>query len=116
MKTALLIIALILVIALALFAVYWYKNHATAKQKKQINAWLLGAVAQAQHDLQDGTGPLKLSVVYGVFVKLFPKLAAKVPVAMFELMVNETLRLLDKLGNQQPKIKSYLNGEVTQNE
>ena len=116
MKEFLIIIAIVLAIAAILFCIHWYKNHATKKQKAQIKAWMLGAVAEAQHDLQDGTGPLKLSVVYGVFVGLFPWLAVKVPFPIFELMVKETLILLDKIKKEKPKIESYLNGEVISNE
>ena len=66
--------------------VYLCKN-----QKDKVIEWLKYAVAEAERLLGDGTGQLKLRLVYDWFVQKFPAVAAVVPFKVFSAWTDVAL-------------------------
>ena len=78
------------VTAALLFAVKFSKEP-TERKIQMIKEWLLFAVIQAEKELGDGTGQIKLRYVWDMFIKTFPALAPIVPFDVFSKLVDEAL-------------------------
>ena len=71
-------------------------------QRQKIIEWLKYAVVEAEKYLGDGTGQLKLRLVYDWFVQKFPAVSAVTPFKVFSSWVDvalETMRHWLKVGN-----------------
>ena len=81
-------------------AVWRFYKLPNAEQMNAIREWLLMAVTEAEKELGDGTGKLKLRYVYDLFVTRFPWAAKVIPFSTFSNLVDEALvemrELLDK--------------------
>lgn len=108
------ILCLTVVVVIAGIFTYWCLTRATVEQKKKVDKFLLWAVAKAQMELGKDTGPLKLSMVYGLFLQLFPtKITSKIPFAVFETMVIAAKAELIKLQKDNEAINILVTtGEV----
>lgn len=63
----------------------------TKAQVTKIKAWLLQAVIEAEKELGTGTGKLKLSTVYDMFVQRFPMTAKFISFETFSGYVDMAL-------------------------
>lgn len=68
-----------------------------AEQLKNLKTWLLWAVTQAEKELGDGTGKLKLAMVYDMFVAKFPEMALVLSNERFSGLVDEALEEMKKM-------------------
>ena len=92
-----LIIAFIAIISVVSINVYKWLKMPGSKQKEQVKQWLLFAVAKAEAELGSGTGQLKLSRVYDMFVAKFPAIALFMSFEDFSKMVDSALEELEEL-------------------
>ena len=79
------------------------------QQLEKVKQWLLIAVTEAEKALGSGTGRLKLSYVYDLFVTKFPWLAKIVPFETFSTLVDEVLEDMRKLIEANPNVNEYVN-------
>ncbi len=100
---SLIVSAIILVIVIAYLVI---------NQKKNILEWLLKAVVEAEKELGSGTGQLKLRTVYDWFIDAFPVVSAFVPFSVFSAWVDVALKTMEKLLNDNKRVKAYVSGEV----
>ena len=83
--------------ALAVVAVVRFFRLPREKQMENVRQWLLGAVTAAEAELGGGTGKLKLRQVYDAFLTKFPWLAQVVTFSQFSGLVDEALKEMRKL-------------------
>ena len=102
-KTMILIIVAIAIIA-ALFIVL------AIKQPKKVKEWLLYAVIEAEKELGSGTGPVKLSSVYDMFITKFPKLSVFISFNTFSEWVDVALDYMEELLTDNKDVKAILKG------
>ena len=79
------------------------------QQLEKVKQWLLIAVTEAEKALGSGTGRLKLSYVYDLFVTKFPWLAKVIPFETFSNLVDEVLEDMRKLIEANPNVNEYVN-------
>ena len=79
------------------------------QQLEKVKQWLLIAVTEAEKALGSGTGRLKLSYVYDLFVTKFPWLAKIIPFETFSTLVDEVLEDMRKLIEANPNVNEYVN-------
>jgi hypothetical protein len=108
------IIAGIIVFLLGgLTAVYRFFLLPSAEQLAKVGKWLLWAVSDAERYLGDGTGKLKLSLVYDKFLQSFPWVSRIVTVRTFERLVDAALEKMREMLEDNPKILTVVKGEQT---
>lgn len=95
-------IATVSVISIKLYK--WFKQP-SAEQMKQIQEWLLYAVAEAEKTLGSGTGELKLRYVYDKFVTKFPAIAIFINFDDFSIMVEKALQKFEELLQTNKKVE-----------
>ena len=78
-------------------------------QKNKIIEWLEYAVVEAEKYLGDGTGQLKLRLVYDWFCQQFPVAAACFPFSVFSAWVDVALDAMKRMLTN-PQIKEYVGG------
>lgn len=106
------IIALIIgAIILIVTAVYLITN-----QRTKVIEWLKGAVTQAEKQLGEKTGQLKLRTVYGWFIKQFPFIAAILPFSVFSAWVDIALKTLNEWLDKNKQVNEYVKGTEADNE
>ena len=101
----------IVVIALAIFAVYSimvFAKMPSAAQLASVKEWLLYAVAQAEKELGSGTGQLKLRYVYDMFIAKFPFLVKAISFESFDLLVDEVLETFREMLEKNEALKAYV--------
>ena len=102
------IVAFIAVIAFVAIEVYKWIQLPDSEQKAQVRQWLLFAVAKAEAELGTGTGQLKLSRVYDMFLAKFPAIALFISFEEFSAMVDSALEELEDLIDNSDNIASAI--------
>lgn len=83
----------------------------TEGQLKKVKKWLLQATAFAEREFGSGTGDLKLSHVYDMFVSKFPVVSTVITFAKFSKIVDSVLVELNALLESNDYVKNYVDGE-----
>lgn len=109
------------IIAIAIFCVVVYGIYVFVKmpkntQIKQIQEWLLYAVAQAEKELGSGTGQLKLRYVYDMFIGRFPYLVKFIGFEAFSGLVDEALDIFREMLQQNKDISNYIGNTIEKEE
>lgn len=99
----------ILSIAVLIVSVLNFMKLPKNQQLEKVKQWLLIAVTEAEKALGSGTGRLKLSYVYDLFVTKFPWLAKIIPFETFSNLVDEVLEDMRKLIEVNPNVNEYVN-------
>ena len=99
----------ILSIAVLIVSVLNFMKLPKNQQLEKVKQWLLIAVTEAEKVLGSGTGRLKLSYVYDLFVTKFPWLAKIIPFETFSNLVDEVLEDMRKLIEANPNVNEYVN-------
>lgn len=74
-----------------------------------IRVWLLQAVTLVEKEVGGGgTGAIKLSKVYDMFVKQFPFLSKVVSLDLFKTLVNDALKELEELIEKNVNVENYI--------
>lgn len=79
--------------------------------KESLKNWLLYAVSCAEAELGAGTGKLKLAQVYSAFVSEYPVFSKILPFAIFSWMVDQVLKKMREMLENNTKIKTLIQGE-----
>ena len=96
-------------VASAIILVLNFTRLSKAEQLEKVKQWLLIAVTEAEKVLGSGTGNLKLSYVYDLFVAKFPWLVKIISFETFSSLVDEVLDDMRKLIDTNPNINKYIN-------
>lgn len=80
-------------------------------KKSVVKEWLLHAVIEAEKELGDKTGQLKLRQVYDWFILQFPVLASILPFSVFSAWVDEALVAMRNLLDKNSQIRKYVMDE-----
>ena len=83
---------------------------------RQVQEWLLYAVAKAEAMLGSGTGELKLRYVYDMFLVKFPVIAIFISFDDFSIMVEKALQKFEELIQTNDKIKALYAEGSNENE
>lgn len=74
--------------------------------------WLVYAVCEAEALLGSGTGKLKLHLAYEMAVQRFPVLAKAIPFTVFSWMVDNALKVMKKMIENNATIAEAIQGVV----
>ena len=85
------------------------------EQIEQVRQWLIYAVAKAEKELGSGTGQIKLRYVYNLFVTKFPAIAFVISFETFSEMVDDALKEVEKLIENNEDIEKIIKGEDENN-
>ena len=111
-----LILAAIGIVSVVSVKIYkWFKKP-TSEQMRQVQEWLLYAVAKAEAMLGSGTGELKLRYVYDMFLVKFPVIAIFISFDDFSIMVEKALQKFEELIQTNDKIKALYAEGSNENE
>ena len=111
-----LIIAFIAIISTTSIKVYKWFKQPNKEQLRQVQEWLLYAVAKAEKNLGSGTGELKLRYVYDMFVAKFPAIAIFIDFDDFCIMVEEALNKFKDLIENNESINAIYSLEKQEEE
>lgn len=103
-----LIIAAVVVIAVGAIALYNFLKSPRGAQLEKIRQWLLYAVTEAEKELGQGTGQIKLRYVYDMFLEKFPFFAKFITFEKFSEIVDEALKDMNHLLETNNAIKTYV--------
>ena len=92
-------------------AVYKFINLGKEHQITKVKEWLLFAVVQAEKELGEGTGQIKLRYVYDMFVSKFKFVQFLVSFDEFSEMVDDSLDIMRGMLTTNNKVKEYIGGE-----
>lgn len=76
--------------------------------EKRIKKWLLQAVVQAEKELGSGTGKVKLSTVYDMFIVRFPIVSKLISFNTFSSFVDDVLDTMRELLESNKSLKEYI--------
>lgn len=102
------IIFIILIVCIAIALIVYVIELDKKKQLKQLKEWLLLAVIQAEKELGDGTGQIKLRFVYDLFLTRFKWLSKFISFEYFSILVDETLEVMRNMLENNNSIKNYV--------
>ncbi len=105
-----LVVAAVAILAVVGSFVLEFYGLPTKKQVETIKEWLLYACIEAEKELGDGTGQLKLRYVYDLFIARFPSVAKVVPFAMFSLWVDAALEEMRMMLTRNKAIREVVKG------
>lgn len=105
------IVYTILILSFGVAAIIRFKHSSDEQRIALIKNWLLSAVIEAETVYGGGTGRLKLSHVWGEFIKACPQLATWVSFEMFSQLVDEALATMKSLLSSNEKVLNYVYGQ-----
>lgn len=113
-----LIVTIVVLIAIVVFAVYYFVKMPTNKQKEKITEWLVWACIEAEKRLQSETGQLKLREVWNMFcaIPAFSWVAKIISYEVFKTWVNEALIIAKKLLTNNKALATYVYGDNAEKE
>ena len=83
-------------------------------QRSKVIEWLKGAVTEAEKELGEKTGQLKLRTVYDWFIQQFPIIASIVPFPVFSGWVDIALDTMEEWLDKNKQVESYVRGELNE--
>ncbi len=83
-------------------------------QRLKVIEWLKAAVTEAEKELGEKTGQLKLRTVYDWFIQQFPIIASIVPFPVFSGWVDIALDTMDEWLDKNKQVKAYVEGETNE--
>ncbi len=83
-------------------------------QRAKVIEWLKAAVTEAEKELGEKTGQLKLRTVYDWFIQQFPIIASVVPFPVFSGWVDIALYTMDEWLDKNKQVKAYVEGEANE--
>ena len=101
-------IGLLAVVALICYGAYKFFQLEKNRQIEIIQNWLLVAVVEAEKLLGDGTGQLKLRMVYDMFITKFKYAARFISFEQFSIMVDMALVTMREMLDKNDKINKYV--------
>ncbi len=83
-------------------------------QRSKVIEYLIAAVTEAEKELGEKTGQLKLRRVYGWFIKQFPIIASVVPFPVFSGWVDVALETMEEWLDKNKQVETYVRGELNE--
>lgn len=108
-----LLVAGLALLVLVGVVVYNFIKNPSSKQLEKVKKWMLQAVIFAEAELGTGTGKLKLSFVFDVFVQRFPWLAKVVSFELFSSLVDTTLEEMREMLKTNKNVRRIIQIEKT---
>ena len=105
------IIGIVCLIVIGIFSIYKFIQLGKEQQLDKIQEWLLFAVTQAEKELGNNTGQLKLRMVYGQFIDKFKILAMLITFEEFSDMVDNALDTMRNMLNSNNAVKQLVEGD-----
>ena len=102
------ILILLTILGVAGFA-FWFYKLGKEKQIEMLKQWLILAVVQAEKELGEKTGQIKLRYVYDMFIKRFKFLSKIITFEQFSSLVDEALEAMRHLIETNQSIAAYIN-------
>lgn len=96
-------------VAVVGYAIYLFIKGPTPRQLNKIKEWLLYAVTEAQKELGDGTGQIKLRYTYDLFLSKFKFLSIILTFDKFSELVDEVLDKFRNMLDSNEKLNNYVN-------
>lgn len=106
-----LILALIAVLAIVISAIIGFFKMPTEQQIANVKEWLKWAVVQAEKELHEKTGALKLRMVYDMAIAKFPWIEKVVSFSEFSSWVDEALEWMERQLSCNPVVSKMVKGE-----
>ncbi len=103
-----LLVVLLVMVVLAIVYVKKFINMPTDEQMDKVTEWLLYAVIQAEKQLGQKTGQVKLRYVYDMFLTKFPSLVSVITFEQFKELVDEALEQMRHLMETNQNVKFYI--------
>lgn len=85
-----------------------FANLPSTQKNKKIKEWLLYAVFQAEVELGEGKGSVKLRHVYDKFVDRYKWVSLVISFEKFSRMVDEALSTMKKMLEEDEKVNKYV--------
>ena len=102
-------IVAIVVIAEVVLTIISVRKKPSDEQIKDVKKWLLWAFTLSEKQLGGGTGELKLSYVYDMFIAKFPVISSIITFDEFSSYVDESLEKLKALLDSDEKVDELIN-------
>jgi len=77
-------------------------------QLEKMKEWLVFAVTEAEKELGNGTGQLKLRMVYGMFIDKFPWYVKVMTFEDFSKLVDEALEEMRNMLQNNKAVKEFI--------
>ena len=103
------ILILLTLLGIGAFA-FWFYKLGKEKQIEMIRQWLILAVTQAEKELGEKTGQLKLRYVYDLFIKRFKFLSKIITFDQFSSLVDDALEAMRHLIETNVAVANYIGG------
>ena len=104
-------IMLAVITAMCIWIMVDFARQPKEKQIEQVREWMLYACTLAEAELGSGSGQLKLRYVYDLFHQRFPVLAKVISFDFFSDLVDEALKEMRKMLENNKAIKAIVEGE-----
>lgn len=101
------VIGIVLLSAL-IAGVYGVIKTPSSEQMKKVKKWLLFAVLKTEQELGSGTGKLKLSYAFDLFVERFPLIAKLISFEVFSMMVDEALETMKDMLKENKDVRRLI--------
>lgn len=101
----------IAIVVVVIGAVLGFLGLPTKTQIAKVKEWLVYACMEAEKELGEKTGQLKLRMVYDMFLTKFSWLSKVITFEQFSKMVDEALERFKKMLQENKNVKSYVEGE-----
>lgn len=106
-----LLVALVAVLGVSIYAVIRFFKLPTAEQTAKVKEWLIYACMEAEKELGEKTGQLKLRMVYDMFLTKFNWLAKVITFEQFSKMVDDALVRFKHLLNSNVAVKNIVDNK-----
>ena len=105
-----LLIALIIIAGLCIagIALIWFLRLSKQQQMEMLKQWLILAVVQAEKELGEKTGQIKLRYVYDMFIKRFKFISKIITFEQFSALVDEALEVMRLMIQQNQNVAAYI--------
>jgi hypothetical protein len=104
---------IILAILIAIFStsvnIYKFSKLPKDEQTAKVKVWLLEKVTWAQKKLGEDTGKLKRSLVYGLFIAAFPKIGIRMPISLFDILLDSAIAEMKDILSKSENALKYVN-------
>lgn len=106
-----LISAALVVIGLSFYVMWEFSRKPREEQIDQLREWLLFGCVLAEQKYGSSTGQIKLRYVYDLFTQRFPWLVKVVSFEWFSELVDDALKQMRKMLEENKAIKAIVDGE-----
>lgn len=100
-----------IVVLSVVFVIIKFTKLGRERQLEIISEWLLLAVVQAEKELGNGTGQIKLRYVYDMFITKFKFLSLCISFNCFKNLVDNALDIMREMLSDNSNLQDYVGGK-----